>query len=290
MKASCFDLQGNKAKTVELPEQFTEEFRPDLIMRAFLASQSASRQPYGAYIKAGQRSSAELSRRRRDFKTAYGHGISRVPRKTIWRRGTQFGWVGAFAPMTVGGRRSHPPKAYKILEKGINKKEKKKALRSALAATTMPEIVKQRGHLFAELSVVLDSKIEAIAKTKEIEHIFMKLKLDHELARVAERKVRHGRGKMRGRKYKTKTGPLIVVGDTCPLLKAAQNIPGVDVATVKGLRIYLLAPGGVPGRLTLYSEQALDKLHKEGLFLDRGKPANVVVEELKAPQKVTKKT
>lgn len=268
MKVALFDLNGNKAKMIELPEQFNEEFRPDIIMRSFLAAQSASRQPYGSYIRAGQRYSADISKRRRDFKTSYGHGISRTPRKSLWRRGTQFGWVGAFSPHTVGGRRAHPPRAYKILEKEINKKEKRKALRSAIAATIVPEIVKQRGHLFNELPSIVEKRIEEVAKTKDFKQIMIKLKLQDELERSSASKVRPGRGKMRGRRYKTKKGPLVVVGGECPLLKAANNVPGVDVVTVNNLRIHLVAPGGVPGRLTLFSENAIDKMRNDRLFTD----------------------
>lgn len=266
MKASLFAIDGKKMKTVDLPMQFEEDVRPDLIMRSFLASQSAGRQTYGAYIRAGQRSSSKLSRRRRDYKTAYGLGISRVPRKILWHRGTQFGWVGAQSPATVGGRRAHPPKAYSILTKKINKQEKRKALRSALAATAVLELVKKRGHHLSELPLVIDNSIENLAKTKQVEAMLKQLGLGNELLRTRQLKVRPGRGKMRGRKYKHKTGPLLVVSTNAPIIKAAHNIPGVQVTTVNALNIHLLAPGGIPGRLTLFSEKALELMSQEKLF------------------------
>ncbi len=49
----------------ELPSQFKEAVRIDLIKRAVLTLQSNARQKYGAKPEAGQRHSAELSRRRR---------------------------------------------------------------------------------------------------------------------------------------------------------------------------------------------------------------------------------
>ena len=268
MKAQVYDLEGKKTKTIDLPVQFFEEIRQDLVMRTFLAYQSHNRQPYGAYTKAGQRASAELSRRRRDFKTAYGHGISRIPRKSLWHRGTQFGWVGAFAPGTVGGRKAHAPKSQKIWFKKINKKERRKALRSALAASVVPELIKSRGHLFLEAPLILDSKMESINKTKNVEILLEKLKLEKELERISQIKIRAGRGKSRGRRYITKKGPLFVVSNECPLIKSARNIPGIDICTVENINIALLAPGGTPGRLTIYSENAIDKIKSENLFLN----------------------
>src|SRR3989344_7032368 len=123
MKADVFNIQAEKVKLIELPMHFSEEIRPDLIRKVVLIIQSNKRQPYGSFVEAGQRASAKLSRRRRDFKSAYGRGIARTPRKTISRRGSQFTWVGAVAPNTVSGRRAHPPKATKVWKKEVNKKE-----------------------------------------------------------------------------------------------------------------------------------------------------------------------
>ena len=71
MKTNVFSLEGKKTKTIDLPQQFAEEHRPDLVRRAHLAIQSHMIQPYGAFLEAGKRQSAKLSRRRRKFKTAY---------------------------------------------------------------------------------------------------------------------------------------------------------------------------------------------------------------------------
>jgi large subunit ribosomal protein L4e len=81
------------------------------------------------------------------------------------------------------------------------------------------------------------------------------------------RKIRAGKGKRRGRKMKQAVGPLIVVVDNKGLAEAAGNIPGVDVVTVNGLNAEILAPGAHPGRLTLWTNGAierLDKLYGEG--------------------------
>ncbi|MBW3011090.1 50S ribosomal protein L4 [Candidatus Woesearchaeota archaeon] len=267
MKATIFDTNGQKKTEKELPKQFKEKVRDDIIQRAVLALQSKRRQPYGSDPKAGMKSSADLSRRRRKYRGSYGHGISRVPRKILWRRGTHFMWVGAFAPGTVGGKKAHPPKAEKKWEEHINKKENRKAIRSAMSATISTDLVAGRGHKLPKTyPIILDPSFEDIDKTKKVRDALAKLELAEELKRCTVRKVRAGIGKLRGRKYKKKVGPLIVVSKTCKLSKACQNISGVDIVNIKSLNAERLAPGGVPGRLTLWSASALDLLEKEKLY------------------------
>src|SRR3989338_8220343 len=113
------DISGKEKGVAQLPEQFKEAVRPDLIQRAVEHIQGNNRQPYGAKPTAGTRSSAETSKRRRDYKTSYGMGISRVPRKIISKQDTRMNWVGAFMPGTVGGRRAHPPKAARVWTKDL---------------------------------------------------------------------------------------------------------------------------------------------------------------------------
>lgn len=250
-----------------LPAQFTEPIRADLIKRAVEAIQSHDRQPYSADPRAGKKASADLSRRRRKYRGSYGHGISRVPRKILSRNGMQMHWVGAFAPGTVGGRRAHPPVATKIWEKKINTKERKKAIRSALAATVDKKLVAAHGHaLPPTYPFIVSNAFEILDKTKSVEQALTTLGLESELTRSSRKKVRSGRGKMRGRRYRTAAGPLIVVGSDCKLLKAANNIAGVAIIKVSKLNTSLLAPGAVPGRLTLFTANAIDKIEKEKLF------------------------
>lgn len=267
MKIDVLDITKNKIGEIELPSQFEEEIRPDLIQRVVLAVQSHNRQDYAASEEAGKRASAKLSRRRRDYRGSYGFGISRVPRKIMTRRGTRMNWVGAFAPGTVGGRRAHPPKSEKIWWEKINEKERKKAIRSAITATILKDIVAEKGHLIPDnYPFILDDKFETIDKTKTVLEIFKKLGFEKELARVEVKKVRAGKGKSRGRKYKKKKGPLIVVSKKDKLSRAASNIPGIDVVDVKSLNAELLAPGGKAGRLTLWTSAAVNILKKESLF------------------------
>lgn len=267
MEAIILTLKNEKKNTMKLPEQFNEPIRTDLIHRAFVAVESRERQPYGAHPEAGQRQAAKLSRRRREYKGAYGMGISRVPRKTLSRQGTKMHYVGAVAPGTVKGRQAHPPKSGKIWTKQINAKENRKAIRSALAATLDKEIVAKRGHrLPAQYPFILDTNAEGIGKTKELQKALNDLGLGQEMERTANRKIRAGRGKMRGRKYKQPSGPLIVTSAQCKLTNAGSNIPGVQVVQVNSLNAKLLAPGGMPGRITIFTQAAMEKLKQDKLY------------------------
>ena len=239
-EAKVVDIENNEKGKVKIPSQFSEEIRPDLIKRAYITLMSHTRQRYGATPMAGKRASAIVSRQRHDYRGAYGLGISRVPRKIMSRRGTRMNWVGAFAP----------------------------AIRSAMAATLDKEIVSKRGHIIGEnYPIIVDSSFEDIQKTKQVEQMLVKMGFENELSRCSKKKIRAGVGKTRGRKYKQKKGPLFVVSKSCKLIKAAANIPGVDVCEVKNVNVRLLAPGTVPGRLTVWSKAAIEIIEKEKLFL-----------------------
>ncbi len=268
MKAPLLSLDGKEIKKIDLPIQFSEEIRPDLVKRAVLALQSNNRQAYGTKPEAGKRASAKLSKRRRDYRGSYGYGISRVPRKILTRRGRRFYWVAAFAPGTVGGRKAHPPKSEKIWKQKINKKERRKAIRSAISAAVVAELVKKRNHVLPKVyPIIIENKFEELDKTSKVKKVLEKIDLKEELERVNKKKVRAGKGKSRGRTYKKKKGPLIVVSKECELQKSAKSIPGVDVCLVKNLNADLLAPGADIGRLTIWTEGAIERLSKEKLFV-----------------------
>ncbi|MBN2368555.1 50S ribosomal protein L4 [Candidatus Woesearchaeota archaeon] len=268
MKAILKSMAGETKGEVALPAQFSEPVRPDLIKRAVQAIQSRRKQPYGTDPEAGKKYSSKLSRRRRDYKGAYGIGISRVPRKIMSYRGTRFNWQAATAPNTVGGRQAHPPKAEKVFEKKINKKENRKAIRSAMAASVVKALVEKRGHVIKEYPIVLEDNVEDMFKTKDVYGFLNKLGLDKELERASKKTEKTGNAASRGRKFKKRIGPLFVVAKKCNLLKAGVNIPGVDVVEVTALNAELLAPGSDYGRLTLYTKGAIEMLDKQKLFTE----------------------
>jgi large subunit ribosomal protein L4e len=248
MKAKVLSLDGSVLREIELPRVFEEELRPDMIKKAVIALQSTRRQPHGSYPYAGILSSAQG--------WGSGRGVSHVPR-------IKGGSRAAKVPQAKGGREAHPPVVEKVLVRRINKKEKQKALASALAATVCEEVVRARGHVFsAQVPVVLEDRFEELRKTSEVIPVLEAAGVLGDVERAkASRKVRAGRGKMRGRRYKQKKSLLIVTGNKP--LAAAGNLAGVDVATVDQLNCELLAPGTHPGRLTVWTESAIARLGGE---------------------------
>ena len=284
MKLKIFTKEGTEKGSIEMPEQFREIPRKDLVKRAVLAIQARNRTPYGAYPEAGKRYSAFVSKRRRDYKGTYGIGQSRTPRKALSRNGTRFNWVGAFAPQTVGGRQSHPPKASKIWVQKLNEQENRKAIRSALAATLLPELVRARGHRIPEsYPFILSDDFNSIKKTAELKKSLISLGFEDELQRASVAKVRAGKGKTRGRKYKKRKGILFVLASESDLSKSARNIAGSDIAIIDNINAELLAPGTELGRLTLYTESAVKKLQDKRLF------TNAVLHESEKKKEENKK-
>jgi large subunit ribosomal protein L4e len=250
--AKIFDLQGKAVGKTTLPAVFQTPLRPDVIKRAVLAIQSSRLQPQGRDPMAGKKTSAESR--------GTGMGIARVPRV----KGG--GGRAAFAPSTVGGRQPHPPRSEKKIVKRIPKKEARLALLSAIAATASKETVASRGHVIEDLPqlpLIVAGSIEELTKTKEVEEVLAHLGLLSDVCRVKDsRKIRAGKGKRRGRKMKQAVGPLIVVAENKGIFDAASNLSGVDVATVNDLNAEMLAPGTHPGRLTLWSNGAIEQLGK----------------------------
>ena len=189
-----------------------------------------------------------------------GMAMARIPRE----KGG--GGKAAFAPGTVGGRQAHPPRADSRIVKEIPKKEKRLALLSAIAATASKETVASRGHEVEgvlEIPLVVEDSFSGLTKTKEVEETLTNLGLLTDIYRVREsRNIRAGKGKHRGRKMKQAVGPLIVIAENKGLINAASNLPGVDIVMVKNLNAELLAPGTHPGRLTLWTNGAIEQLGK----------------------------
>ncbi|BDZ69081.1 hypothetical protein GCM10025860_25290 [Methanobacterium ferruginis] len=121
-----------------------------------------------------------------------------------------------------------------------------------------------RGHKIEnipQIPFVVDDDICSVKKTSETREIFKNLGLMDDVVRAKKgRKIRAGKGKSRGRKYRTPTGPLLVVGEDKGISLGARNHPGVDVVVVDNINAELLAPGTHPGRLTVFTKSAMEKL------------------------------
>ncbi|EJN58661.1 50S ribosomal protein L4 [Halogranum rubrum] len=245
MQATIRDLNGDDAGTLELPEVFETHYRPDLIKRAVLAAQANRKQAYGADKLAGMRTPAES--------LGSGRGMSHDPREN---------GVARRVPHAVSGRKAHPPKVEKELGKKINDKERKLAVRSAIAATANPELVSERGHQFdddLELPLVVSDDFEDLLKTQEVVDLLQTLGVYADVERSDEnKKVKAGRGKTRGRKY-TRPKSILFVTSEKPS-RAARNLAGADVATAADVSAEDLAPGTHAGRLTIFTESALEEV------------------------------
>ncbi len=257
MKAKIYGAIGLAKKArVDLPGVFDTEYRPDLIKRAVLAVQSTRRQPKGTKYQAGWTVATSWGP---------GRGAARTPR-THGRR-THSSQRGALVNYTVGGRVAHPPKTEKIIVERINKKERKLAIRSAIASTANKDLVLKRGHQaenFEILPLVFEDEIhDKIVKTKDAVELLTKIGLINDINRAKEgRKVRAGQGKGRGRKYKNPVGPLFIVDRTSNFCKAVKNLPGVDIVHVNYLNAEMLAPGTHAGRLTIWMEKTIEIIDK----------------------------
>lgn len=246
-----YSVEGEPLKTVDLPAVFRSEVRRDLIRRAVTAFQANRRQPYGPNQRSGARHSVRWSGK--------GHGVSRVPR-------LRDGSTGAQAPGTVGGRRAHPPRVDRVWVKKINAQERGLARNAALAALSDPVLVSSRGHRFdshLSLPVVLEDAIESLepeeGATREGLAILERLGLREDVDRAKDgRHVRAGRGKMRGRRLREPRSLLVVVKEPEKVRRLFGNLPGVEVVSPAGLNAEILAPGGDPGRLAVFSEGAIE--------------------------------
>ncbi len=248
-KLKIFDLDGKPTKDIDLPEVFNTPVRKDIVRRAFLAAEANRKQPKGQYEMAGKRTSA-VSR-------GVGLGIARVPRLKTGDR-------AAFAPFTVKGRITQPTRVEKIITEGVNRKERRLALQSAIAATASPTLVRERGHEVAgaaQIPLIVVDDIQTIARTSQLNIFMAKVGLLPDIQRVKNGISRRaGKGKFRGRTHKKGKGPLIVVSGDEGISRAARNLPGVEVTRVNTLTIRQLAPGSHVGRLTVYSESALTEI------------------------------
>src|SRR5687767_15732485 len=136
MKAKVIGLDGTESAEIELPAVFDTPYRPEVIHKVYVNVLSHSYQEQGRYPAAGEMVSAESRNT--------GLGIARLARI----RGQGFSRAGQAAGVAGvrAGRIAHPPESWKDIYKKINKKERRLALSSAIAATSHKDIIVSRGH------------------------------------------------------------------------------------------------------------------------------------------------
>lgn len=254
MKATVLDLDRNEAGTIELPPVFLTPYNPKVIHKTYVSLYSHTFQVQGRYPRAGEVVSAESRNT--------GLGMARIARA----RGQGFPRAGQAAGVAGvrHGRVAHPPVSWKRTYKKINKKEKRLALCSAIAATTRSDLIQRRGHNLEgmpKLPIVVSNEIESIQKTKDLYNILTKLgiKSDLDRARSKSRKV-YGSTRRHGRT--SGVSVLLVVAGKSNITRLSRSLAGVDVKPVDSLNVMDLAPGSKPIRLTIYSQNAVEQLGK----------------------------
>jgi large subunit ribosomal protein L4e len=244
--AQILDRDGKPMGEIVLPTVFETPLRLDVIRKASIAEQSHRFQPQGRNLMAGKRTTAESF--------GVGRGISRVPR--VGGHGPLSG-TAAFAPGTMGGRSAFPPVTGKKLVKEVNRKERRLALRSAIAATASGEIVRKRGHKFdgeRQLPLIVSDEVEKLTKTSEAKQLLASVGVWDDVVRVRKSK------RIKAGHRVHAVGPLMVLSDDKTARKALRNFEGVHIVRADDLSVEMLAPGTHPGRLTIWSESAVKKI------------------------------
>ncbi len=261
MKTLIYNKEGKKSKEIELPSFFSEKIREDIVAKVLEVKKI--KQPYSPSPVAGKQHSASgnIQHTRSVWKTMQGKGISRIPRKIMSRRGSQFNWEGAEIPNTKGGRRAHPPKIESMINtKKVNKKEMLIAIKSALSATADKKLIIEKYEslkdkkLDINFPIIIESSILKL-KIKEFQSLLKNI-LGNDLFEIGirKKKVRAGKGKLRGRRYKRNAGLLLVIG------KGEEFKTGLfEIKKSNSLNVTDLAKGGL-GRLVIFSEEAIKEL------------------------------
>ncbi|KAJ6382071.1 hypothetical protein OIU77_030678 [Salix suchowensis] len=254
LPASLNDMATDHVTTVALPDVMKASIRPDIVNFVHSNISKNSRQPYAVSKKAGHQTSAES--------WGTGRAVSRIPR--VSGGGTHRAGQGAFGNMCRGGRMFAPTKTWRRWHRKVNVNQKRYAVVSAIAASSIPSLVMARGHRVEsvpEMPLVISDSAESIEKTSTAIKVLKEIGAypDAEKAKDSQA-IRPGKGKMRNRRYISRKGPLIVYGtEGAKLVKAFRNIPGVEVANVERLNLLKLAPGGHLGRFVIWTKSAIEK-------------------------------
>jgi len=261
---------SEKAGTLPLPAVLASPLRPDLVRYIHMNVSKNKRQPIGVGAVVGYETAGSS--------WGTGRAVARVPRAP--GGGTHRSGQGVFGNMCRGGGMFNPTKTWRRWHRKVNVTEKRHAVATCLAASSLPPLVMARGHRIgavSELPAVVSDGIESIQKTKQAFEALKQVGCEEELKRVADsKKIRAGKGKARNRRYTMRRGPLVVYNEDNGIVKAMRNIPGVETACIDRLNLLKLAPGGQFGRFIIWTEGAFKKLneiygtYKSGAPMKRG--------------------
>lgn len=194
-----------------------------------------------------------------------GRAVARIPR--VSGGGTHRAGQAAFGNQCRSGRMFAPTKVWRKWHQKINLGQKRFAAASAVAASGVPSLLFARGHHISqvpEVPLVISSSAFNVTKTSGALKLLKGVGAAEDLSKVkTSRKIRAGKGKMRGRRYTQRRGPLLVWDperDGKDLVKAFRNIPGVETCSVHALNLLQLAPGGHLGRFIVWTSSAFAAL------------------------------
>jgi len=265
-----FENPAEKTGTIPMPTALATPLRPDVVKSVHTNMAKNHRQAYGVGAKVGYDTAAES--------WGTGRAVARIPRAP--GGGTHRAGQATFGNQARGGGMFCPTKVWRRWHRRVPVKEKRHAVVTSLAASSLPPLVLARGHRIsqvAELPLVVSDGFESVQKTKQAVEVLKKLGVGEELQKVIDsKKVRAGRGKMRNRRYVMRRGPLVIYAEDNGISRALRNVPGVETASVDRLNLLQLAPGGHFGRFIIWTESAFKKLnaiygtHKGGAPLKKG--------------------
>lgn len=163
-----------------------------------------------------------------------------------------------------------PTKVWRKWHQKINLGQKRFATASAIAASSSAALLMARGHRVTsvpEVPLVVSSTAftgAAVKKTAAAVALLNSVGAGQDVDKVKNsRKIRAGKGKLRGRRHQQRRGPLVVYEpekDGKELVKAFRNIPGVETCPVFALNLLQLAPGGHLGRFVVWTSSAFAAL------------------------------
>jgi len=248
------DEPSEKSGSVAMPAVLTSPLRPDLVRLVHTGISKNKRQAYALSHRSGYQTAAES--------WGTGRAVARIPRAP--GGGTHRSGQGTFGNMCRGGGMFNPTKIWRRWHRHVNTTQKRHALASALAASSLPPLVMARGHRIddvTELPLVVSDSAQSVSKTSKALELLEGLGCGNELSKVAaSKKLRSGKGKMRDRKYTMRRGPLVIYAEDSGITRALRNLPGVESAHVDRMNLLQLAPGGNFGRFVIWTEGAFKRL------------------------------
>jgi large subunit ribosomal protein L4e len=162
-----------------------------------------------------------------------------------------------------------PTKVWRRWHVKLSLGQKRFATASAIAASASAPLLLARGHRISnvpEVPFVVSSSAFKLAKTSAAVKLLAEIGAAPDIAKVKKsKKLRAGKGKIRGRRWRQRRGPLIVFNpetDGKETALAFRNIPGVEVSSVFALNLLQLAPGGHLGRFIIWTSSAFEALDK----------------------------